>query len=60
MPVSYNNNTLFTTSVITSMEIYISRLVVPITNFQVAIDTGNGPDHLVRATLILNVVKKTA
>lgn len=40
------------------MEIYISRLVVPITNFQVAIDTGNGPDHLVKANLILNVVKK--
>jgi hypothetical protein len=42
------------------MEIYISRLVVPITNFQVDIDTGNGPDYLVRATLILHVVKNTA
>jgi hypothetical protein len=42
------------------MEIYISWLVLPITNFQVAIDTGNGPDYLVSATLILNVVKNTA
>jgi hypothetical protein len=33
-------------------------LVVPITNFQVDTDTGNGPDHPVVATLILNVVKK--
>jgi hypothetical protein len=35
-------------------------LVVPVTNLQIAIETGDGPAPQVVATLILYVVKNTA